>query len=134
VYRFDDHTSEVRLTLAAPTLAELFADAGHGVADLLRGDLPSGPPVAPVTIALDAPDLARLLADWIDELVFRSETSGAVFETFDPIDVTPSARLRAIAHGHSQVEVKTQIKAATLYGLRVEPTDTGWAASVVLDV
>jgi SHS2 domain-containing protein len=134
VYQFDDHTSEVRLTLAAPTLAELFAEAGHGVADLLRGDLPSGAPVVPVDIALVATDLARLMADWIDELVFRSETSGSVFERFDPIVVTPAGELRATAHGHTQLDVKTQIKAATLYGLRVEPTETGWTASVVLDV
>lgn len=133
MYRFEDHTGDVRLRLAAPTLPELFADAGRAVAELLAGGLPRGEAAPPVEIELEARDVGRLLVDWIDELVFRSETGHLVLDRYDPIEVTET-RLRARARGDRLGAVRTAIKAATLYGLEVAPTPDGWTASVVLDV
>ncbi len=134
VYTFEDHTGEVRLLLGGGTLEELFADAGRALAELLAGELPRGAPVAPIPVELVARDLRRLLADWIDELVYRSETGRLVLERFEPLRVTEAGALSAVAHGHAMEEVRTAVKAATLHGLRVDRTDGGWSAAVVLDV
>jgi SHS2 domain-containing protein len=133
MYRFEDHTGEVRLHLAAPTLAELFRDAGRAVCALLAGELSPGEALPPVDISLESSDVERLLVDWIDELVFHSESGHLVLDRFDPIEATET-RLHARAHGHRLAAVRTAIKAATLHELEVRPTGEGWTASVVLDV
>lgn len=91
MHRFDDHTGEVRLSVEAPTLPALFVEAGQAVAELLVGELPRGEVVPSVDIELEARDLGRLLVDWIDELVFRSETGHLVLDRFDPVEV-PAGR------------------------------------------
>jgi SHS2 domain-containing protein len=132
MFRFHDHMGEVRLYVEAPSLGELFAEAGRAVADVLAGDLPRGEAVPSVVLELGAKDLERLLVDGIDELVFRSEVGHLVLDQFD-VEVA-RGRLRARVAGHRLAAVRTAIKAATLHELQVRPIGTGWCASVVLDV
>jgi hypothetical protein len=41
-HRFEEHTGEVRLELGAPSLEELFVEAGRALAELMIGDLAVG--------------------------------------------------------------------------------------------
>ena len=131
---FEEHTSEVRLVASAPTLGELFVEAARGVADLLVGEGASVRPDGPTeSVQLRARDVDALLVDWLNELIFLSETRKRVFWEIEVNRATETefaARLR----GFEPRAIKTAVKAATLHGARVEKHDGGYRAGVVLDV
>jgi SHS2 domain-containing protein len=132
-HRFVEHTSEVELQLHAPTLPDLFAEAGRALAALMLGEETTGTETVEDEVSVTAPDREALLAAWIDELVFHAETRKAVFTRFEITrldDRAVAARLRGIA----EPVIKTAVKAATFHGLRVVEVEGGFVATVVLDV
>jgi SHS2 domain-containing protein len=131
-HTFVEHTSEVELRLDAPTLAALFVEAGHALAELMLGEV-AGPETVTDQVTVTAPDRAALLAAWIDELIFRSETRKAVFTTFEVARVD-EREIVATIKGVTEPVIKTAVKAATFHDLRVVEEDGRWLASVVLDV
>jgi SHS2 domain-containing protein len=130
---FIEHTGELELRLRSPTLAELFAEAGRAIAELMLGDGAAGAETVHEPVALTARDRPALLVAWIDELVFRAETEGAVFTRFEVTSVGET-ELRATIHGARPTAFQSPIKAATYHRLRLEAEDGTYAASVVLDV
>ena len=130
---FIEHTGELELRLRAPTVAELFAEAGRAIAELMLGDGAAGPETAHQPVTVTARDRAALLVAWIDELVYRAETEGAVFTRFDVASVGET-ELRATLHGARPAAFQNPIKAATYHRLRVDAEDGGYVATVVLDV
>jgi SHS2 domain-containing protein len=133
-HRFEEHTGEVRLELGAPSLEELFVEAGRALAELMIGDLAAGPASGPEQrVLVRAADLAALLVEWLNELIFLSETSKQVFTRFR-VEHVGVGELEAVVAGVATEALKTQVKAATLHGLSLENRNGTWRASVVLDV
>jgi SHS2 domain-containing protein len=83
-------------------------------------------------VDLEAPDRPRLLADWLEELVFLAETEGFVVEQVDDVEASEQ-RLRAVLRGRPG-EPRHLVKAVTYHRLAFEPADGGWRATVVFDV
>ncbi|MFO7179177.1 MAG: archease [Pseudomonadota bacterium] len=133
-HRFEDHTGEVRLVLSAPTLKELFLAAAEGLAELVSEDDPGEPsPDEYETRVLHARDRELLLADFLNELIYLTETTERVF-TDVHIDELSDHALVFRARGIPLRRVRTAVKAATLHGLSIEQRADGFGASVVLDV
>jgi len=132
-HTFEDHTGEVRVRIEAPTLAGLFEEAARALAELM---LESGKPAAdepPVNVKLEALDAEALLVDWLNELVFLSETRGRVYSDVTVHQVSRTA-LEASARGVLPEMLRTAVKAATLHGLQVKESESGFTATVILDV
>jgi SHS2 domain-containing protein len=134
-HRFEEHTGEVRLELAASTCEDLFAEAGRALAEIMLGPVPEPPASAPPPrpIEVRAPDRAALLVEWLNELIFLAETSKQVLTRFR-VDSVDDLAVRAAAWGVEPEAIKTAVKAATLHQLALERSTEGWRASVVLDV
>ena len=136
-HSFEEHTGEVMLTLAAPTLEELFAEAGRGLAELLAGrEAIEAPPASDSPaehVLVRARDLPALLVAWLDELVYRSEMAKRVYDQIE-VEEVGDRELRATIRGFEPQHLRTAVKAATFHRLRVEPDRDGFRASVVLDV
>jgi SHS2 domain-containing protein len=132
-HTFVEHTSEVELRLHAPTLAALFEEAGHALAELMLGDEGRGPETVTDEVRVTAPDRAALLAAWIDELIFRAETRKAVFTRF-AINELGEGEVAALIGGIAAPVLKTAVKAATFHDLSVVEEAGRWTATVVLDV
>jgi SHS2 domain-containing protein len=131
---FEEHTSEVRLAASAPTLGELFVEAAHGVAELLAGEGAGVRPDGPTeSVELRARDVEALLVDWLNELIFLSETRKRVFSEINVHRATET-EFAATVRGFEPAAIKTAVKAATLHGASVEKREGGFRASVVLDV
>jgi len=138
-HHFEEHTSEVRLCVAAPTLAGLFEQAGRALAELML-DSPAaaatkGP--EPVELAervhLRAPDRAMLLVDWLNELIFLSETRKRVYTEIH-VESASDTALAASVRGVFPDVLRTAVKAATLHEVEVLVGSEGYTARVVLDV
>jgi SHS2 domain-containing protein len=137
-HSFEDHTSEVRLCVTAETLAAVFEEAGHALAELML----DGPPPAslgPVDeVSLVAPDRAALLVHWLNELIFLSETRKQVYVDFQ-VDSVSETALHARVRGVFPDVLRTAVKAATLHDVvfleSVSASGSrSYAAKVVLDV
>ena len=133
-HRFGEHTGEVRLEVSAPTCEELFAEAGRGLAELMLGEVPRASAASETRpVEVHGRDRAALLVDWLNELIFLSETSKQVFTRFEVERITET-EARARVAGVAAEALKTPVKAATLHGVSVSRGKGGWQASVVLDV
>jgi len=84
-------------------------------------------------IAVRGRDRAALLVEWLNELIFRSETTKQVFTRLR-VDRVGANEMQAAVAGVSPEGLRTQVKAATLHGLSLENRGGAWQASVVLDV
>jgi SHS2 domain-containing protein len=131
-HRFVDHTGEVELHLEAADLAGLFEEAARALAELMLGEA-SGALGEAVRVELAAEAPAELLFDWINELVFLSETRKLVFTDVSVDDISDQ-HLVAQIRGVEPASIRTAVKAATFHHLSVERVQGGVRATVVLDV
>lgn len=136
-HRFVEHTSEVELELEAASLGELLAEAARALAELLLHGDNARLGESEGELELSAHDEAALLVDWLNELVYYAET-----ECWVPVDCEVLAverdqeglRMRAKLRRLHVERAPTQVKAATLHGVRVAEADGRVTANVILDV
>jgi SHS2 domain-containing protein len=132
-HSFEDHAAETRLVVEASSLAALFEEAARALAELVL-EAGAGAADEPVKVVrLCAPDAAALLVDWLNELVYLSETEKRVYTDVRVTRATET-ELEATVRGVYPEIVRTAVKAATLHEVRVERGAHGYTASVVLDV
>jgi SHS2 domain-containing protein len=133
-HAFEAHTGEVRLRLRAPSLASLLEEAARALAELMGSRADAGADGEPIEVEVRAPDREALLAGWIDELIFLSETHMRVW-TQARVDSASDTELRGVVRGFEPVGLRTQVKAATMHELHVAETKPGsLEATLVLDV
>jgi SHS2 domain-containing protein len=125
-----EHTGELELELEAAGEREVFEQGFEAMRELLAAE-PAGPGAAH-EIELRAPDRAALLADWLAELAFLSETEQFVPERLVSLELAGDA-LRARVEG-IRGEPPHLVKGVTYHRLALEAADGGWRATVVLDV
>lgn len=141
VYRWVDHTAELELELRAATEREVFSDALEALRELLEGDEAAVSPQHP-RVGADRPerravgatagDRPALLAAWLEELLFLSESEGFIPVAIEQLSLEDEA-LRAIVAGRV-AEPRPLVKAVTYHRLQFEPSGRGYRASVVFDV
>ena len=129
MYRWVDHTAEVELEIRAGSEREVFADSLAALAELLAVD---GDGDERRTITVAAPDRPSLLVGWLEELAFLAESEG-----FEPVALEslelPEGELRGVVRGRLG-EPPPLVKAVTYHRLSFEPCDSGYCATVILDV
>jgi SHS2 domain-containing protein len=135
VYRWVDHTAELELAIEASTEAGVFEGALAALRELVGGDdggvAPPGKPLSR-RLAVEAPDRAALLAEWLSELVYLAETEGLVPVAVRSLELAED-RLDAVVEGY-RVSPRHLVKAVTYHGLSFERAGGAWRASAVLDV
>ena len=126
--RFVEHTAELELELESDSAEGALEEALLAFAELVGpGD---GEP-AEHRIDLEGRDLPSVLASWLEELVFLSDTEGLVPEDADlRLD---GLRLTGVVRGR-RGSPRPIVKAVTLHRLRFGPRDGVWRGRVVLDV
>jgi SHS2 domain-containing protein len=133
-HSFEEHIGEARVRLRAPSLPALFEEAARALAELMGSEGGARPPGAPLRVHVRAPDRAALLAAWIDELVFLSETQKRVW-TETEVEHASDTEVSALVRGVEPEALRTQVKAATLHDLHVVERGPGaFEATLVLDV
>jgi len=154
-HEFEEHTSELQIRLEAPSLPELFLEAGRALAEVMRasdGTAPSTHPIAPSSnpitpssvegpndmgpfqsVHVRAADLSALLVEWLNELIFRAETERRIFTDFR-IDRLTDKELTASIRGPEVELSQTAVKAATMHRVEIRKEPGRFFATVVLDV
>jgi SHS2 domain-containing protein len=136
MYETFSHTADVGLRVQSPDLNTLFAEAGQAFFSVIIENLSDVKPRNRVEFHIAGQDLAYLLADWLNELLFAFESRRLLLREFE-VSVGHDG-LQAVAQGETVDEARHtldhEVKAVTYHGLKVEQTDAGWLAEVVLDI
>lgn len=131
------HTADIGFQVSAPTLAGLFEEAAYAFTDCLVESAGKGAPPDSRRIRLEAESYEELLVGWLEELLFLFETKGWIGTAFkvENCDLKNfSARVDLCEWDENKQPLKTQIKAVTYHGLKIEKTPAGFSAQIILDV
>lgn len=127
-----DHTGELEMRIAHPTLAGLYTEAVRGLArEMADSREPVG--IGRIPVALDSSGPDTLLADLLNEVVFLAETRGFLPHALE-VEKVGDGRLRATLVGCVRPDIRPLVKAATYHDLRVWHDDEAWHGRVILDV
>ena len=132
-HSLEEHRGELEIRIDAPSVRELFAEAGRALAEAMHATPLEMPTGLSEEVVLSARDREALLVDWLNELVFRSEVSKALFTKFDVTHLTEH-QLVATLRGTRVRELRNPVKAATYHGLSIAERAGGVTAKVILDV
>jgi SHS2 domain-containing protein len=138
VYRWLDHTAELELELEAATERAVLSDALDALRELLEGDETAV--LAEVddyrlerrAVRATAGDRPALLAAWLEELLFLSESQAFIPVAVEQLSLEDGAVV-AIVSGRVG-EPRPLVKAVTYHRLQFEPSERGYRARVVFDV
>src|SRR5687768_6282904 len=114
-----DLGTSLELTIDAPSLPSLYAEAGRALADIMAGVQCTGAVGGDVEcVMLQASDTQTLLIEWNNELIFRSSMRGRAYTELD-IDYVDSNRLTASVRGVPIEHLATKVRSASWEGLAV---------------
>ncbi len=133
-----DHTADVGLRIRGETPDDLFRTAAEGLFDYIVANRDEVRAIRIDAIALRADSAADLLVEWLNELIFRSETQHVVYGRFD-VRVSDDGRaLDARAAGEpidrDRHILDHEVKAVTRHALSFDRDGDGWVAEVILDI
>ena len=135
MYELFDHTADLGLRVNAPDLDGLFRDAAAGLFAMIVEESDFGP-VGQLSFSIEGRRRDYLLFDWLNELLYVFETRGLLFDGFDVhvSDEGLEATARTRPLDLRRHRLLHEVKAITYHRLRVERSDGGWLAEVIVDI
>jgi len=135
-YDIIDHTADIGIVAYGRDLKGTFANAAAALFDLMA-DRDRVKPRLRRTVAVSAGDREALLVAWLNELIFLFDVERLLFKEFQVTALTDRA-LQAECLGEKlnpkRHALKTGIKAATYYMLKIAETPGGFEATVIFDI
>lgn len=133
-----DHTADVGLRIRAGDLNDLFRTAAEGMFDYVVANRDEVRPIEVEKVSIHADCLSDLLAQWLGELIFRSETLHRVYGEFETYVDEEGLRLDATIRGEridrDRHVLDHEVKAVTRHGFVLEREGEGWLAEMILDI
>lgn len=117
-----DHEADVGIKSWGKTVEEAFENGAKAMFSVMV-NLKKVEPVQEITVTAQADDIDGLFVEWLNELLAQKDIAEMVFSDFTvKIDkneeVTLSAKARGELLDQKKHEIKTEVKAATYYGLK----------------
>ena len=135
-YRRLEHTSDVKVEIYGSDLAELFTNASTCLFDLIL-DRDRVRETVSQSIYLEDTSLSELFLDWLRELLFLFSTRSLAVGRVEIKSIEPT-RVEAIVFGEEFDAVrhglKVEVKTPTYHEYRIDKTEDGYRATVILDV
>lgn len=133
-----EHTADVGLRVRGDDLDDLFRTAAEGVLDYVVANRGAVRLDETESFALQAESTEDLLAEWLNELIFRLETSHRLYGRFDVRIGEEGRSLEATIAGEpinrDRHVLDHEVKAVTQHGFRVRREPDGWLAEFILDI
>ena len=130
------HTADIGIRVFGKDLKELFENAAFALFDTLA-DLEGLKPSIDEAVKVEGDTPEDLLVAWLDELLYIFYTKDIIFSEFR-IEELSDKKLTARASGKSvssnRNRLKTEIKAATYSGLKIDKSNNGYKVEIILDV
>lgn len=136
--RFEEipHTADWSFRAFGSDLRNLFENAAFAMFSL-EGAIPPETntylPNVTRQVTASGGDDETLLVNWLNELLYLQDTQHETYSRFQ-IEELAANSLKARVQGTRNAHIDKLIKAATFHNLRIEQTQDGWEAVVVVDV
>ena len=133
-----DHTADLGVRVMASDLPDLFRTAAVGLFDVIVANRDEIRVSVSEQIALQGDSTEDLLVEWLNELIFLSETKHQVYHDFQVELDESGCHLTAKIGGEPIDRIRHvldhEVKAATRHGLSLERAPEGWIAEFILDI
>ena len=136
MYEFFEHTSDLGLRVRARDLNGLFRDAARGLFAMVVENEPRGRAASVREFSIPGRRHDYLFFDWLNELLFVFDTERLLLGRFE-VEVAEAglvAKVSAWPWDEDLDRPLHEVKAITYHGLRVEQSEDGWLAEVVVDI
>jgi SHS2 domain-containing protein len=137
-YKFFDHTADIGVEISGRTKKELFANAADALFDVLienKTDRETEKQQRKITV--EGTDVSDLLINFLREILYLFNGENFVTGNCEFLvcgNEKLTARLTGEPFSKKKHSVKTEIKAVTYSGLKVEKHKAGWVARIIFDV
>jgi protein archease len=133
-----DHTADLGLRIIAADLPDLFQTAAMGLFDVIVANREQVRALETEHVSLSGDSTEELLVEWLNELIFLSETRHRLYNDFR-VDMDESGCRLTAAIGGEPIDrarhiLDHEVKAATRHGLSLRKDPEGWVAEVILDI
>ena len=135
-YEQFSHTADIGVRVFGKTLKELFENAAFAMFDILA-DLEGLKGEIAQDFELTAPNYEELLISWLDELLYNFYAKNIIFYKFEVTKLSEDViRAKAFARlvSKNRNRLKTEIKAATYYNLKIIKRDDYYEVDIIFDV
>ena len=133
-----DHTADVGFRVRGNTLDDLFVTAAEAMFDYIVANRKAVREAEVIRLDLRADSPTDLLAAWLDELLFRSETGHVLYRRFEVRVAVDGLSLQATVGGEAidrdRHILDHEVKAVTRHGFSLLPEEAGWIAEMILDI
>jgi len=131
-----DHTADVGIIAYGADIKEIFSNAALALFSLIT-EPESIENKFHLDLELSSEDIESLLIEWLNELIYLFDVKHVLFNHFDIGSLTDND-LKATCYGeHFDTEkhtMKVEVKAATYHMLKLDKSDDGFKAQVILDI
>ena len=135
-YTLLDHTADLRIRVGGTDPAELYANAGLALFDLIAGSYPRSTETW-LSVSVSGEDRADLLVNFLRELLYRWNGEAELVTSIGIEAISEAradARIGLVAYQPDVHVIAHEIKAVTYHQIEVVRTDAGWQATVVFDI
>lgn len=136
-YKIFDHTADIGVEITGRTRKELFANAAEALFDVMIENKSRGATKRQKKITVGGSDIADLLINFLREVLYLFNGEQFVTGSCEIIEFSNKklqAQLKGESFNNKKHWIKTEIKAVTYSGLKVERFTDGWRARVIFDV
>ncbi len=137
MYKFvEDLTSDVMFVAEGSSLEETIKESSKALFDVVCQREKINPEKF-IEIKAEGENIEELLHDWLSQLLTESDAEEMFFSKFE-VFVEKKEKLtaegKAWGEPYSQEKSGTVVKGVTYYNFKVEKTENGYKASVVVDI
>jgi SHS2 domain-containing protein len=126
------HTADWSIRVWAEDLAGLLTESARGMYTLSNAEQGEGAKTKR-ELSLEAVDAESLLVEFLEELLYLSESEGLIFDQFDILEIKET-KLNAMMEGRALRLQEKEIKAVTFHNLAIRESERGLEVEIVFDV
>jgi SHS2 domain-containing protein len=131
-----DHTADIGIIAYGASVEELFSNAALALFSLIT-EPETIEEKSHLNLTVSSDERDSLLVEWLNELIYSFDAKHILFHRFDIESLTHN-ELKATCHGEGfdpmKHKLKRGVKAATYHMLRVDKTNDGYKAQIILDI
>ena len=137
-FEYTPHTGDVGIRVCSATLEELFHHAAMGLVHTMVDPAELDGPVFERRCDADEDDLPMALNVWLTGFLSAGMAEGLFAHRIRVETVEKPGRVRSLFWARrfdpARQRLRTELKAVTFHGLKVQAVAGGWEAAVVFDI
>jgi len=133
----DITTADIAFIAFGSDLNELYANAALAMFEVMINTSQVEEKIEE-RVSVEGYDLESLMFNWLNELLYISDSKNLAFSKFDVKVDNKKFRLEAFCRGEKinpeKHETRTVVKAATYHQMKIWKENNAWKAQVILDI